>query len=165
MDQVSDAPLPDGSLIAPFGEMEGHYTDAFRVRVAGDVDLAALIGAFYRTPLFRAERFVLRIAARAPSTDAELDALASGAAERFAAWSVEARRDDEILLSDQSGRTKSWLRIAPAEGVGTELWFGSVVVPVMKRGKLTLGPVFDALLKPHLIYSRALLGSAAFRLR
>jgi len=103
MDQVSDAPLPDGSLIAPFGEMEGHYTDAFRVRVAGDVDLAALIGAFYRTPLFRAERFVLRIAARAPSTDAELDALASGAAERFAAWSVEARRDDEILLSDQSG--------------------------------------------------------------
>ena len=131
--------------------------------VAGPVSLAELIESFYSSPLFKAERLVLRFLAKAPSTRADVVALAAGMSDKFAVWTVEDRRDDEILLGAADGRTKSWLRVVPTKA-GTTLNFGSVVVPVRnKRGKLVKGPVFDALLKPHKIYSRMLLGSSALR--
>lgn len=164
MTPVRDATPPDGTLIAPFARRDGYYVDGFCVDLASAVSLEAFITAFYTTSLFRAERVVLRLAARAPSTDADVAALAQGRAEQFAAWTVEARTQDEIVLGDASGRTKSWLRVAPHPG-GTQLWFGSVVVPVEQRGRLTLGPVFHALLGAHKVYSRLLLGAAAARLR
>lgn len=150
---------PANSLIAPFALRPGHYTDCFEVACARDVTLAAFITAFYTQPLFRAERLVLRIAARAPSTDAQVAALADGSAGDFAVWQVAERREDEVFLAERSGRTCSWLQV----GAGV-LRFGSVVVPVAGRGgALTLGPVFQSLLGAHKLYSRALLAGAARR--
>ena len=158
MSKIIQTAPPAGSLIAPFAEKEAHYVDAFRQDTGEDVRLSDYIAAFYTTPLFRAERAVLRLTARAPSSDADATALAAGVSDTFAIWTVEARRDDEILLADRSGRTKSWLHVAPGQ-----VWFGSVVVPVARGGTLTLGPVFHALLGFHQIYSRLLLRSAVAR--
>ena len=103
----------------------------------------------------------LRIAARQPSTDADVAALASGTADTFAVWTVAGRTGHELLMADRSGRTMSWLMVD-----ADHLRFGSVVVPVAGRGgKLTLGPVFHSLLGAHKVYSRALLSGAARRLR
>lgn len=156
--QIDERTPPGGSLIAPFGGAEAHYTDAFCVEAARAVPLAEFIAAFYTTRIFRLERKVLSLAG-AKSTDAEAEALAEGTAARFAVWTVEGRRETEILLGERSGRTKSWLAVD-----GHTLWFGSVVVPVMHRGKLTLGPVFQTLQVPHKIYSRMLLGAAVQKL-
>ncbi|MEO0523677.1 MAG: hypothetical protein AAF088_12240 [Pseudomonadota bacterium] len=163
MAQVELIPAPEGSFLADHERIEGVYVDCYTTRHDGHISLTELIDAFYTSPLFKAERLVLRVMARSPSTDADVRALATGEAQSFAAWRVEARRDAEILLADKAGRTKSWLSVKP-DGAGTRLFFGSVVLPVKGRGgKPTLGPVFHSLLGAHKIYSQALLAAAGRR--
>ena len=157
--KIEEITAPEGTLIAGYAERDGHYTDCFETSVSQPVALADFVRAFYTQPLFRAERLVLRIAARQQSTDTEVEALAQGQAQAFAVWRVEARNDTEVLMADRSGRTLSWLMVTE-----TAVRFGSVVVPVRTTsGKLTLGPVFNSLLKAHVVYSRALLAGAARR--
>ncbi len=159
--KIDEIPLPDGTLIAPFATKEAHYTDCFETPVAQPVSLRAFIRAFYTQPLFKAERLVLRIAAKQPSSDDDVMALAKGTADRFAVWDVANRTGTELLMADRSGRTMSWLMTTP-----DALRFGSVVVPQRtKSGKLTLGPVFHSLLTAHKVYSRALLAGAARRVQ
>lgn len=157
---IDETPVPEGTLIAPYAVAEGHYVDCFECANVGGASLAAFVQAFYTQPWFQAERLVLRVAARAPSSDAGAAALASGDAEQFAIWRVIERTANEVLLRAKGGRTLSWLQ-AEAD----VLRFGSVVVPVAGRGgKLTLGPVFSSLSGAHKVYSRALLAGAARRI-
>lgn len=152
---------PEDSLIAAYAQRAGHYTDCFEARVTTPVTLPQFICAFYTQPLFRAERLVLRLLARAPSSDAQVNALADGTGDSLAVWRVAARRENEIVMMQQGGRTCSWLQVAP-----DVVRFGSVVTPVQGRGgSLTLGPVFHSLKGAHEMYSRALLAGAVRRLR
>lgn len=147
----------------------GGYADCYAVDVAGRVSHAAFVEAFYTTRVFKLERLVLRLFASRPSTDDEARQLAAGTRDSFAAWSVEGRTADQLLLGDFTGRTKSWLMVAAAGSAaspGTRLYFGSAVVPVRGRrtGRASLGWVFRALLGFHKLYSRILLGAARARL-
>jgi hypothetical protein len=148
---------PASSLIAPFMAREGVYADAFCVEVPTEQYLRDFVSAFYTTGLFRAERAVLGLLARTPTSDADAMALAAGVTDRFAVWTVAARTEDQILLADASGRTKSWLHARPGAH-GTQLWFGSVVLPGA-QGRMELG--FRLLLGPHRLYARMLLRAAA----
>ena len=152
--QIEEVPPPPQSLIAPFAVAEGHYADAFVTSATQGVAFAEYVEAFYTTRLFKLERLVLSLIG-ARSTDAEARELAKGLRERFAAWDVAGRGEDEILMRQRGGPTKSWLALR--EG---KLWFGSVVVPVERRGRLTLGPVFHSLVGAHKVYSRLLLSAA-----
>ena len=127
------------------------------------------VTAFYTTSLFKLERAILKWAVSRPSTDAQAERLASGASDAFAAWHVEKRCEDQLLLCDLHGRTRSWLMVTPLKtesGPGTRLYFGSAVVPVKgaQTGALTLGLGFRALLGFHKVYSKALLSAAKSRL-
>jgi hypothetical protein len=126
------------------------------------VALPEFLQAFYTTRLFRAERLVLRLAGF-PSDDPQALALATCQTDRFAAWRVEARVADQVLLADVTGHTRSWLMVAPRpDGLpGTRLMFGSAVLAGSRQ---TLGPLFTALLVPHRVYSRLLLAAAARKL-
>lgn len=160
---VARCPLPPGALLAAHAR-DGVYTDCFATAVAGAVSLAAYLDAFYTTPLFRLERLVLRAAFGIAATDADLRRLADGAAERFAAWRVEARTDEQLLLADIRGRTRSWLMVAPPAGAdrdATRLYFGSAVLPA--DGEAGRGG--NLLLALHRRYSVLLLGAARRRLR
>jgi hypothetical protein len=77
------------------------------------VTQARYVEAFYTTPLFKVERLLLAWFAARPSTDAEAQRLAAGEIATFAAWSVEAREADQLLLCDFKGRTRSWLMSTP----------------------------------------------------
>lgn len=164
--------LPPGALLARYRaspERPGNYTDCYRASLAARVSLEDYVRAFYTTPLFRAERWILAILAKRPSTDGDVDALVEGRGDRFAAWSVEARADDQLLMCDMRGRTRSWFMVRPAgaaAGLETELLFGSAVV-AQRRGpeaeaKISLG--MRLLLGFHKLYSRALLAGAVRRL-
>lgn len=147
----------------------GAHADCYAVDVAGRVSHAAFVEAFYTTRVFKLERLILRLFASRPSTDDEARQLAAGTRDSFAAWSVEGRTADQLLLGDFTGRTKSWLMVAAAEGTAspkTRLYFGSAVVPVRSRrtGQAGLGWMFRALLGFHQLYSRILLGAARARL-
>jgi hypothetical protein len=148
----------------------GAYTDCYAADIAKPVSHAAFVEAFYTCRLFKLERLVLALLLRKPSTDEQARALATGIADSFAAWRVEARDADQLLVCDFLGRTRSWLMVGPpgagdAAG-GTRLYFGSAVVPIVGKvsGKPTMGFAFKALLGFHRLYSRALLFAARSRL-
>jgi len=157
--------LPQDALLREYLR-DGMYADCYRTSVAGHVSHAEYVEAFYTTAVFRLERLLLRWFASRPSTDAEAAGLARGTRDTFAAWRLESRGVDQLLLADFTGRTRSWLMVAAGEGGGTTLYFGSAVVPRRSRrtGKATLGVAFRLLLGFHKLYSRVLLRAAKARL-
>lgn len=161
MPTIQVASLPPGALLHAYAAADA-YTDCFAVKLGRPVSLADFMLAFYTTPVFRIERWLLGHLARFPSTDIEARQLAQGHLSRFAAWQVEAREPNQAVLA--AGRTRSWLMVMPGEerpGSTTTLFFGSAVVSRRHGG---LGWPFTALLGLHKLYSRILLAAAARRL-
>ena len=157
MPDIAISELPAAALLQPY-RSAGDYTDCFSIEVPRRVSQAAFVEAFYTSALFRLERMVLAWLASRPSRDAEVRELAAGQRTRFAAWSVEGRAHDQLLLCDFQGSTRSWLMTAPgADGHSTRLYFGSAVV------RRRQGKAFRALLGLHQLYSRLLLRAAAAR--
>lgn len=169
MHGIQRCALPHDALLRKY-ERDGAYADCYRTVVAGVVTHAAFVEAFYTTALFKVERQLLAWFIARPSTDGEARELAGGARDRFAAWSVEARGANQLLLTDFQSRTRSWLMVAPVSGgvaEATRLYFGSAVVPAAPaagRGNATMGITFRLLLGFHKLYSRALLSAASSRL-
>ena len=148
---------------------EGSYVDCFTTDIARPVSQAEFVEAFYTTPVFRLERLILRWAVSKPSTDDEARALATRHADSFAAWKVEGRTENQLLLCDFLGRTRSWLMAEPLGVAGrarTRLYFGSAVVSrgMTRRAQARLEFRFRALLGFHKLYSRVLLSAARARL-
>jgi len=158
--EIREVELPAHSLLDRYAGGDG-FADAYAVDVDRAVTLETYVQAFYSTRLFGLERLVLSMLGRR-SSFAQLRAMASGEQQRFAAWTVEARADAQLLLADDTGRTRSWLKCESLPNGGTRLYFGSAVVARVdpRTGKRSLGPVFGALLGFHRGYSRALLRAA-----
>lgn len=165
MPTIQPRPLPSDALLNKYS-IDGAFTDCYAVDIDGTCTHAQYVTAFYTTALFGLERFILRWAVSRPSTDDEVKQLAAGTRDTFAAWHVEARSKNQLLLCDFQRRTRSWLMVAPIDG-GTRLYFGSAVVPRKNAatGARTLGVAFRALLGFHKLYSRLLLGAAAAKLK
>jgi hypothetical protein len=162
---IEKCPAPANTLLRKYS-MIGAYTDCYWTKVPGQVSFPEFILAFYTTPLFKLERFLLKLFVTKPSTDIQARQLAEGICDTFAAWRVEARSANEILMCDFRGRTRSWLMLVPADKAGrTQLYFGSAVIPNAKTGTLSLGFGYQALLGFHQIYSVLLLYSAKLRLQ
>lgn len=165
---ITKCELPKDALLRRYQGGRA-YADCYVTEIARPVTHAEYVAAFYTTPLFKLERLILAWLVDRPSTDAQAAALAAGALDAFAAWTVEARADDQLLLSDFRGRTRSWLKVDAIQfggAPGTRLYFGSAVVPVTDRksGQETPGIGFRVLLGFHKLYSRALLLAARSRL-
>lgn len=160
---VRECDLPPDALLRRHDRDNGHV-DCFQVEAPGRIELGHYVEAFYTTWLFKSERTILSLAGH-PSTDAEASALAGGQCTRFAAWTVEGRDKDQLLMSDITGRTRSWFHVARITAENPErtmLYFGSGVTAVAtgKSGRMSLGPLFKTLMPVHIIYSRALLAAA-----
>ena len=156
-------PLPKIAMLRRYAD-RGEYTDCFATQIPAASSLPEYVAAFYTTPLFKTERLVLRWLASLPSTDDDAVQLARGTRDAFAAWTVEDRSDDQLLLIDIRRQTGSWFMHEP-QGAGSRLYFGSVVF----RRKVTptdreLHWTYRSLLGVHRIYSCALLSAARRRL-
>lgn len=156
---VEAAGLPADALLGRYAG-QGCYTDCFTTVLPRPVTHAEYVEAFFTTPVFKLERLVL-VLIRRPSTDAQAGALSRGEGESFAAWDVEARAPDQVLLRDLYGSTRAWLMTA-AESGATRLYFGSAVVKRNRAGQMPRN--FSLLLGFHVRYSKVLLGAAARRL-
>ena len=162
---IQKSPIPANTFLASYS-IAGGYVDCYCTEIPGQISFSEYIRSFYTTLLFRLERLLLKLAVSKPSTDKEAENLADGDINMFAAWRVEKRTENELLMCDFRGRTRSWLMVTPvntAYRARTRLYFGSIIVPVRnpKTGEMSLGPVFQALLGFHKIYSILLLFSAA----
>ena len=168
MSSIQVCALPQQALLAKYAQ-GGNYTDCYVTEVARAVSHADYVEAFYTTPLFKLERLLLAWFASKPSTDAQAKELASGVLGAFAAWRVEERSANQLLMCDLNGRIRSWFMVVSAGGGSstvTRLYFGSAVVAVVHKrsGQATLGFTFKAVLGFHKLYSRALLSAACSRL-
>ena len=166
---IEKCPVPANTMLNTYS-MPGAYVDCYTTEVPGQVPFSEFIFAFYTSLLFKLERLILKLTVSKPSTDIQARQLADGDLEKFAAWQVENRSENEILLCDFLGRTRSWLMIVPASTLSdprTRLYFGSAIVPtrITKTGELSLGYGFQALLGFHKIYSLLLLYAAKSRIR
>lgn len=166
MPAIRPCRLPPDALLNRY-VAGGAYVDCYVAEVGRPVSCAEYVEAFYTTTVFKLERSILRTFLSRPSTDAEARQLARGERDAFAAWTVEGRTPDQLLMADVAGRTRSWLMVAPSGTGITLLYFGSAVIPVRDRrtDRASLGPVFGALLGFHKLYSRVLLLSVRSRLR
>lgn len=160
LDRVTAVPLPDWALLQRHATVPDRYTDSFAVDVEKVITLSDYARAFYGSWVFGLERAILMTAYRRRMPVGDALKIAEGQGERFAVWQLEARCEDEMLLADDSGRTRSWLAIEPF-GQRTRLWFGSAVLP--KPGSEISGLV-NALMPVHKLYSRVLLGAARRRI-
>ena len=159
--------LPDDALLKTYRgtihpERWGAYADCFAITTPGKVDLAAFVLAFYTSPLFRIEGFILRALFGASSSTVEAVRLANGSAGEFAAWYVGQRTATQLLMCDRYERTRSWFCVAPVDGGGTRLLFGSAVAAKC-REDTPVSPRHGAsglLLRFHIRYSQLLLRSA-----
>lgn len=166
MPTIQTSPAPANALIHKYTSMPGAYVDCYSTEIPKQISFPEYLFAFYTTPLFKVERLILKLFVRKSSTDEDARQLADGLRDSFAAWTVEARAEDQILMCDFAGSTRSWLMTLPTEH-GTRLYFGSVVVPhrTSKSGKPSLGFFFKALLGFHKVYSVSLLSSARAKLQ
>lgn len=168
MNSIQLCKLPLKALLSRY-QQQGVYTDCYSVEVPRAISHSEYVEAFYTTALFKVECFILATFVARPSTDLQAKQLATGEVETFAAWSVEGKAENQLLLCDFLGRTRSWLMVDADEmsnPASTRLYFGSAVVPKLnaKTGQASYGFGFHALLGFHRLYSRALLRSAVCRL-
>src|SRR5688572_5192437 len=156
MSSIQPSDIPPAALLRQY-QHGGAYADCYVTELAQAISHAEFVEAFYTTGLFKLERLVLEWLVSKPSTDAQAAQLAAGTRDSFAAWSVEGRAADQLLMTDFQGRTRSWLMVAPHSAggeAGTRLYFGSAVVPRAGRsGPPKMGLVFQLLLGFHKLYS------------
>ena len=166
MPVIAHQNLPASSLLQAYRDRRA-YTDCFHIDLPGEVSLADYIEVFYTTWLFKLERLVLATLVAKPSTDAQAAALARGERSRFAAWTVDSRTANQIVMRDYQSKTRSWLMCASLDNGMTRLYFGSAVVPARIRpdGTADLGAGFNPLIGMHRVYSVALLTATASQLR
>jgi hypothetical protein len=161
--------LPAHALYKRY-QVEGAYVDCYTTVIRGAISHAQFVAAFYTTLLFKLERLILFALLAKLSTDDEAHRLATGELNAFAAWTVESRAENQLLLCDFKSSTRSWLMVALEDWDGdvvTRLYFGSVVIPGVNRktGVRELSIAFKVLLPLHKLYSRALLAAARFRIK
>lgn len=149
---IEKSALPETALLQKYLQ-SGDYTDCYSTKLSADVSLADFVTAFYTTWLFKLERSILKVVVSKPSTDAEVNSLVAGKTDRFAAWYVEDRAENQLLMCDFKDQTRSWFMVSPGR-----IYFGSAVIPVEKK-------TFRWLLGFHRLYSRALLAAAKSRLQ
>lgn len=153
MFSIEKYPVPENTFLKKY-LLDGNYVDCYATTIDKQISFPEFIFAFYTTWLFKVEAFILTYTVRKPSSDVEAKKLANGEIDKFAAWTVEARSENQMLMCDFVGRTRSWLMVEKNEDK-TKLYFGSAVVP-KKRGE-GLGFIFTLLLGFHQIYSVLLL--------
>ncbi len=149
---IETGELPSTALLQKYVQ-SGAYTDCFSTAMPTDVTISEFVTAFYTSWLFKLERVILRVLVSKPSTDEEVRLLSDGELEKFAAWYVEDRAENQLLMCDFRDQTRSWFMVAPGR-----IYFGSAVIPVQKRS-------YRLLLGLHRLYSRALLAAARSRLQ
>ena len=163
MASIQACSIPTDGLLRSYLTEHG-FADCYSTGLDAVVSHEQFVTAFYTTWLFKLERWILRWAVSKPSTDTDAERLAKGFSDSFAAWRVEARSENQLLMCDFLGNTRSWFMVASQHG-RTQLYFGSAIVPRddPKTGERTLGWTFRALLGFHRLYSKLLLSAARSR--
>jgi hypothetical protein len=87
---IRACPLPDGARLSIYRASDA-CTNCVAADVAGTISQEQFVSAFYTTFVFKLERAILKWAMSKLSSDAQVQQLAAGSIDEFAAWHVEGR--------------------------------------------------------------------------
>lgn len=164
---VSKFPLPDHALLSKYVDQPNAYTDCYGIDLPGPCDIHSYVRGFYTGRLFRVERWFIGAIVRYKSSDQQLDAMLAGQSDRFSAWTIEDRGEDQLLMCDYQKRTRSWFMVEPVKN-GTRLYFGTAVVKtdyLNSKSEILAPYIFRMLLPFHKLYARLLLRGAIKSIR
>lgn len=157
--------IPSGTMLKAYQAQEGCYTDCYAVDVAGAPDIERFIRIFFDTSIFRLERRILALSGLEATHADDVDALARGHRSRFAAWRLEGKTADELMLRFERPSGRTWLHVAdvPDQSGQARLFFGSALLPGARDNdkRPTIGWSLHAFLPFHRLYARMLLRAAA----
>lgn len=161
--------IPENGLLNAYGLQSGCYTDCFYIDMPGSVSFSTYVYAFFNSPVFKLERALLRLFTSSPSSDNDVENLASGVSDGLSMWNVEERGDNQMIMSVGNGPIRTWLMCCNS-GISsgtTRLYFESAVLPTQHNASrdLKMGRTYRILLGFHKQYSRILLRSAKRKLR
>jgi hypothetical protein len=169
MMSVKIGEIPENGLLNAYGLQSGCYTDCFYIDVPGSISFSTYVYAFFNTPVFKLERVLLKLFASSPSSDNDVENLASGASDGLSIWNVEERGDNQMIMSVGDGPIRTWLMCCNSDisSGTTRLYFGSAVLPTQHDAPRDhkMGRTFRILLGFHKQYSRVLLLSAKRKLQ
>ncbi|ETW00708.1 hypothetical protein H310_07265 [Aphanomyces invadans] len=155
------APTPLSSvqatnLFARFLSTPDQHVDVYQTTLSKPVSVELAAKAFFQSPVFQAERVILRLAGAGSTTDAEIDAMAFKEGEHVATFRVLETKENEVLFCwDESDAVNghSWLAVTDS---GHTLLFGSTI-----RNR----SAFIRWVTPlHLVYAQIVLASARYQL-
>jgi hypothetical protein len=164
---IEKCSVPAQSFLSKYS-LDGTYADSYVTEVQGYIPFPTYVFAFYTTALFKVEAFILTYSVKRPSDDGQAQELADGSRNEFAAWNVEGRSENELLMCDMSGRTRSWFMVRHLDSC-TQLYFGSAVVPKKKQNNRNIVTRFylhsiagfsSNLLYPTFVFCKAKSGGA-----
>jgi len=155
------------SLLASYAE--NGYADSYRTELPGHISMEDYVFSFYTTALFKLERFILTWTVLKPSSDLQAKELMNGKTDKFAAWTIETRNENELLMCDMLKQTRSWFMVkhnGTENNPRTQLYFGTGIAPATRGAatKKSIGLFFILLLPFHKMYSVFLLLFARQRL-
>ena len=141
MFSVTQAAVPEDSLLRTYRggarpECWQGQGDCFAVYLDKRVSLADFVLAFYTSPVFRVERFILCALAGARSTDAQARQLADGADIAFAVWHIGERTATQLLMCDRYEWTAGCEACADEELGGRLIKREEQSVPAASRAEI-----------------------------
>lgn len=157
--------VPEGSFLKAYEGREGCETDCFQADVPGHPDIDRFVHIFFDTWVFRIERRLLALLGEDYATSEDVAALAGRSSDTLAAWTVQDRSADEIILAFKRPRGRTWLQATQLDGSlgSTRLRFGSALLPNIDSEGQTASISWGLKigLPLHRLYARLLLAAAA----
>eukprot|EP00045_Choanoeca_perplexa_P002911 m.27622 g.27622 ORF g.27622 m.27622 type:complete len:189 (-) comp11764_c0_seq1:101-667(-) len=157
---VSRRDVPNGSFLKSMKD-EGYNCDTFVLPLpnAPPADLNKYIRAFFSSPVFQLERYVLQYAAGISIEDQDIRKCGFEVGDKLGVWGVTERCDNEALALWSQGSTDgcSWWRLEHTREGDPVLMFGSGIRTnnASKAYRLAMVPLTQG----HYLYSRILLWS------
>lgn len=164
MFSIKKCDIPETGLLQKYADTTGCYADCFTTNVPAFVSFHDFVTSFFSSPIFKLERFLIKLTLGKPTTEQDIKDFVSGKSNDFAVWQVEERSENQLLLTVGKGQIRTWLMVEHVNNeVGstntqTILYFGSAVLPNDQNG--SMGMMFHALSGFHVLYSKILLWQA-----
>ncbi|KDO22101.1 hypothetical protein SPRG_10919 [Saprolegnia parasitica CBS 223.65] len=138
--------------LAPY---KAAHVDVLTATMDAPVDLAKFASCFFRSPVFQAERVLLRLLGYGATTDAAIARLDFEPNDAVVVFRVVERTPDEVVLAwalSDDTRGHSWLHVADD---GRSIEYATMFEPTRA--------VHWALVPFHLVYARVVLAAARYQ--
>ncbi|OQS03328.1 hypothetical protein THRCLA_04376 [Thraustotheca clavata] len=138
-----------------FENYRGNHLDVYQTTFDTPIDIRKFASCFFRSPVFQAERIVLKLFGYGDIVDDSIDALKFEPQDEVVVFQVVERKSDEMVFAWKLSSTtfgNSWFHV---DENGHTLHYGTTMS--------TSKPIPFLILNCHLLYAQIVLASARYQ--